>query len=76
MPQVTMSATDAKAMDNRVVLNSGGEKISRSGREGPARTDSCQRSDSGTARRMRKVSTAGEAPTNITQRHESRVMWN
>ena len=73
-PHVPMSATEAKTMASSVGLSSGLEKISRNGFAAPDFcTDSRQRSDSGTNKRMKNVSAAGAAPTIITQRHESFV---
>src|SRR5262249_29642695 len=75
-PQVPIRAIEAKAIASRVVLRRPGEKISRIGRATIPVTDSFQRSDSGTNRRMKKVKSAGAAPTTITHRHESTVTLN
>src|SRR6185369_10135482 len=75
-PQVPISAIDAKTIASTVVRSSAGEKTSRSGRDGPCFTDSCQRRLSGTHSRMKNVSSAGSAPESITQRHDVLVTGN
>src|SRR5258708_4985794 len=53
-PQVPMRATEANEMARSVVVKRPEEKISRMGRETVPVTDSFQRSDSGTNKRIKK----------------------
>ena len=76
MPHVAMSATPANAIASSVFLRSPEAKTSSAGERPGCRAEAFHRSDSGTKSRMKNVSTAGAAPTIITQRHESRAMGN
>ena len=74
-PHVPISATEDSAVAIRVVFKSLGPKISCNGLifVGLAFTAACHFSDSGIKRRTMKVSKAGAAPINATQRQESIV---
>ncbi len=79
-PHVPMSATAERMIPMTVLRRRAREKMAAIGYSRwdifPVCTslrDWCQRSDSGTKKRMRRVMTAGAAPTRNTQRHDSGV---
>ena len=74
IPQVTISATEAKAIARSVVFRKAGENTSMAEDLPDFFTEAFHASDSGTKSRMRNVNRAGAAPTIMTQRHESLVI--